>query len=76
MKLTLYTGPECHLCDLAKDELALIDDPCLEVNTKNIREDTHLYHLYAVRIPVLKRHDNDEELNWPFSHHELRRFIQ
>lgn len=76
MKLVLYTGPDCHLCELAKQELALVDAPELELQVLNIRDDSKVYHLYAMRIPVLKRQDNEGELGWPFSHLDIARFIQ
>jgi len=76
MQVNLYTGPQCCLCDDAK---ALIDSLPAEyrpeVTLCNIREDANLYHLYAVRIPVLKRVDNEQELGWPFDQSQLIQFL-
>ena len=77
MNIAFYSGPNCHLCD---DAMALLKQSVrwekLTIETFNIREDTRLYHLYAVRIPVLKRLDNDQELGWPFDLDRLEQFLQ
>ena len=76
MKLTLFTGPQCHLCDLAVDVINSLDGPTLQVEKVNIRDTTEYYHLYAVRIPVLRREDTQQELGWPFDKQQLETFIQ
>ena len=63
MKIAFFTGPQCCLCDDA-DEL---------VRQSSMYEH---YHLYAVRIPVLKREDNGAELGWPFTLDELELFLK
>lgn len=77
MNIILYTGPHCHLCDLAK---SLLDQAAqsrqLRVNQINVRSDSELYHLYGARIPVLKREDNQQELGWPFDTVQLEQFLQ
>lgn len=76
MKLILYTGPNCCLCDEA---MAIIDSlsfsPALVVEKVNIRDSAELYHLYALRIPVLKVDGRIDELGWPFTHEQLENFI-
>ena len=81
MIIDFYTGPQCSLCD---DALALIKQlnmPNLTVVKKNIRQDTQLYHLYSVRIPVIKlvspsNHSQyEQELGWPFTLEQLREFL-
>lgn len=77
MKLILYSGKDCHLCELAKNVLSQINrENNLEVEIFDIKSSHELYHLYAVRIPVLKRPDNQMELGWPFDSNQLRAFIQ
>ena len=76
VKLILYTGPQCHLCDLALLELEQVQNPEFSVEKRNIRENPDDYHLYAVRIPVLKRTDNNNELGWPFTTHDIEQFLQ
>ncbi|NVK58256.1 MAG: glutaredoxin family protein [Alteromonadaceae bacterium] len=77
MKVAFFTGPQCSLCDDAEALIAQSEQATtLEVTKYNIREDTGLYHLYAVRIPVLKREDNGQELGWPFNLNELELFLK
>lgn len=76
MKLAFYTGPECHLCESAEQVLAQTNDAAgLAITKFNIREDANLYHLYAVRIPVIKRLDTGEELGWPFDVEQANKFL-
>lgn len=35
--------------------------------TIEITDDAQLLESYAIKIPVLKRLDNDTELSWPFT---------
>ena len=52
--LTLYSKPDCHLCDVLKEELARVDlgrPVALEV--VDITGDAKLVELYGQRIPVL-----------------------
>jgi len=74
--IAFYTGPNCHLCDDASDVLAATKQAAqLEITKFNIREDANLYHLYAVRIPVIKRLDTGEELGWPFDVEQAEKFL-
>ncbi len=76
VKLAFYTGPQCHLCELADDVLAKTSQADqLEITKFNIREDANLYHLYAVRIPVIKRLDTGAELGWPFDAEQAENFL-
>ena len=79
MKVILYTGPNCSLCD---DALNLIDELKMdvEVNKINIRDCTELYHLYGARIPVVKRDTNHvtqshDDLGWPYTLEQLRAYL-
>jgi hypothetical protein len=79
MKITLYTGPQCELCDQAIALLEQIDCP-FELEKVNIRDSVELYHLYGARIPVIKKNDDieqavDKDLGWPFTLEQLRAFI-
>ena len=77
MQISFFTGPECSLCDDAKALLAqLPEHQQPKVTEYNIRENTNHYHLYAVRIPVLKRDDTGDELGWPFDLTTLKHFLQ
>ncbi|MFC3121676.1 glutaredoxin family protein [Agaribacter flavus] len=76
MKLTLFTGPHCGLCDQAKSLLNTLRIDELDIDEKNVRECVDLYHLYGARIPVIKRHDTLDELAWPFDLEQLKTFLQ
>ncbi len=43
----------------------------LEVESIDIADDTFLFELYGVRIPVVKNEESGEELGWPFDLEEL-----
>ena len=82
IELSFFTGPECSLCDYAQDVLdqaklkVALSELCdFTVEKKNIRDNTEHYHLYAVRIPVLKREDNQKELGWPFDLEQFSEFL-
>lgn len=78
MKLTLYTGPQCSLCDLAEEVVSSLNTQgfLINIDKVNIRDSVDLYHVYGARIPVLKRHDNGAELGWPFGDSDLIDFIK
>jgi len=73
-RLLLYYTEHCHLCDEAE---ALLQAAGLEGDyTKvEIADDPGLLELYEILIPVLKRVDNQKQLNWPFGPGELARFL-
>lgn len=76
MKLILYSGPNCCLCDQAEQIInQLPDRAIIELTKKNVREDTKLYHLYGARIPVVERLDNQTIIEWPFDLAQLEEFI-
>ena len=75
-KVILYSGKQCHLCDLALDLVNQLDESkSPEIEKVDIATDHNAYHLYAVRIPVLKREDNQKELGWPFDLQQLEAFL-
>ena len=77
MRISFFSGPNCCLCDEALSIIeTLPNSERPEINTINIRESTEFYHLYAVRIPVLKREDNQQELGWPFNLQQLSQFLR
>jgi len=81
VKVLLFTTLGCHLCEeaetlwqqwLEKDQET---SRCFQLVPTEIAEDTQLVELYGVRIPVLKRGDNEAELGWPFDLPGLQRFM-
>ncbi|MCV2884153.1 glutaredoxin family protein [Aestuariibacter sp. AA17] len=75
--IAFYSGPHCHLCDVAADVVAAVKESQEWTFEKiNIKTDHQLMHLYGARIPVLKRTDTQEELGWPFDEVALREFLR
>lgn len=69
MIVHFYSTSACHLCDEAlvlieayQQNLAIR----LELKKIDIAEDEALVEAYGIKIPVIKRMDTSEELNWPF----------
>lgn len=62
--LVLYATSGCHLCEQAADLIrGAVAAP---FRTVEIADDEDLLERYGVRIPVLRRLDTGEELDWPF----------
>ena len=62
--LVLYATSGCHLCEQAD---ALIRGAVtVPFHTVEIADDEDLLGRYGLRIPVLRRLDTGEELDWPF----------
>jgi hypothetical protein len=63
----LYTTLGCHLCD---DALAIaqpiLDKKGWKVSLVEIADSPELVDKYGIRIPVLARVDNQDEIGWPF----------
>ena len=72
--LFLYVKPGCHLCDEARDVLALA---ALErqVEESDITRDPGLTSAFGTRIPVLARKDTGKTLDWPFGPAEVRELV-
>ena len=69
--LTLYTRPNCPLCDEAKLMLNLVqEDFPVEFEEINIEEDDKLHEKYMIMIPVLER-DNQVLLYGNIGYAEL-----
>lgn len=76
-KLYFYMTSACHLCEQAALILEkLPTSKKFEVEYRDIAEEQGLIDLYGVRIPVLKRDDNSQELGWPFDELALGRFLE
>ena len=72
--LRLYSRPECHLCDCAR-ELLQETVPGKLFETLNIEDDLVLLERYNIRIPVLQRLDSGAELDWPFDDDDIEAFL-
>lgn len=77
MELLFYTTSQCHLCELA--EALLVSTPMptpIPVDVVDVAQSEELVERYGTRIPVLRRNDTAEELNWPFTREQLLTFLQ
>ena len=73
MSLILYQRDDCHLCDLALEELAAARVP--EFDSVFIDEDVCLEARYGVRVPVLRDEASGAELDWPFDAARLQAWL-
>lgn len=70
--LTLYSRPDCHLCDEALEMLADLGIGCEVVNIEN---DLALVRRYGTRVPVLRRGDEVATLDWPFTEEDVHDYL-
>ena len=69
--LALYATGGCHLCEQAAELIRGVVP--IPFRTVEIADDENLMERYGVRIPVLRRLDTGEELDWPFDAAAVRR---
>lgn len=73
--LTIYTGPNCHLCEQAKAILyPLLTEKGWNLVQVNIQDDELLKEKYGIRIPVVAL-PNGEEKGWPFTTAQIARML-
>jgi predicted DCC family thiol-disulfide oxidoreductase YuxK len=74
-KITLISGPNCHLCDQAKEILyPLLEANNIQLNELNVKDDAALFEQYGLRIPVVVFADGSEK-GWPFTAAQISRMI-
>jgi predicted DCC family thiol-disulfide oxidoreductase YuxK len=74
-KITLISGPNCHLCDQAKEMLyPLLESKNIQLNELNVKDDVALFEQYGLRIPVIVFADGREK-GWPFTAAQIERMI-
>jgi uncharacterized phosphosugar-binding protein len=71
-KIQLYGTGYCHLCEEAE---SILHKAGIVVVSIDIAEDDDMLEKYGVRIPVLRRVDNDAELDWPFDAVSVTQFL-
>lgn len=55
LKLTLYSKKDCHLCDIAKNELDdLRNEIAFSINEVDIEKDRESFEKYKHLIPVIE----------------------
>ena len=73
--LTIYTGPNCHLCEQAKGILyPLLSEKGWTLTEVNIQDDKALQEKYGIRIPVVLL-PSGEEKGWPFTAAQIARML-
>lgn len=65
----------CHLCEQAEALLMPFVEHGLLVELIDIAEREDWVDDYALRIPVLRRLDNGDELDWPFEAEQIASFL-
>lgn len=74
--LTLYTRPDCALCDEAR-ELVEREAPGVHLQAVNVDDDMDLLRRYGDHVPVLVQEGLPDagELRWPFDADGLAEFL-
>ena len=74
-KITLISGPNCHLCDQAKEMLyPLLEANNIQLHELNVTDDVALFEQYGLRIPVVVFADGSEK-GWPFTAAQISRMV-
>jgi glutaredoxin len=74
-QLTIYSGPNCHLCEQAKAILyPLLTEKGWQLVEVNVQECERLKEKYGIRIPVVAL-PNGEEKGWPFTAAQIARML-
>jgi hypothetical protein len=75
VKLTLYSRPECHLCEALLADLEPLLGAHASVETIDVDSSVALERRYGLRIPVLAA--GDIELSgYPLDRERVRRFLE
>lgn len=65
----------CHLCEEAEQVLQPFVAQGLVVELLDIIESSEWLERYSLTIPVLRRVDNGQELNWPFDENDVLQLL-
>jgi hypothetical protein len=75
IKLTLYSRPECHLCEAFLADLKPLLDAEVVVETVDVDSNVALERRYGLRIPVLAA--GEIELSgYPLDRERVRRYLE
>ena len=75
IKLTLYSRPECHLCEAFLGDLLPLLPAGVSVETVDVDSNVALERRYGLRIPVLV--DGDVELSsYPLDRDRVRVYLE
>jgi len=76
IELTLYTGPECHLCSIARDLIyQTLEYGSYELKEIDVTQSLETKKTYGLRIPVLVHEGKNQELPWPFNEVDLQLLV-
>ena len=74
-KLTLYSRPECHLCEALLADLLPLLGPGDSIETVDVDSSVALERRYGLRIPVLAA--GELELSgYPLDRERVRRYLE
>ena len=73
--LTLYTGPNCSLCDKAEAILYQAGLNSSQFEKIDVTGNLELKKSYGLKIPVLAKSEDGQELFWPFELESLLEFL-
>ncbi len=73
--VVFYTTAGCHLCDQALHMVRATVPDDLTIDETEISNSEELMRRYAVRIPVVRLHNQSTELGWPFDESMLREYL-
>ncbi len=65
----------CHLCEEAEALLMPLVERGLVVELLDVADRPEWVERYGVRIPVLRRIDTGDELDWPFDGQQVVDFL-
>ena len=74
-KLTLYSRPECHLCEALLADLLPLLGPSDSVETVDVDSSVALERRYGLRIPVLVAGEL-ELSSYPLDRESVRRHLE
>jgi hypothetical protein len=74
-KLTLYSRPECHLCEALLAELEPLLTADVTVETVDVDSSVALERRYGLRIPVLAAGEV-EISGYPLDRASVRRYLE
>ena len=74
-KLTLYSRPECHLCEALLADLLPLLDADISVETVDVDSSVELERRYGLRIPVLAAGEV-EISGYPLDRASVRRYLE
>ncbi len=70
-QLLLYSTSACHLCEQASALVQPLLGQDWHLEVVDIAASDELFQRYGLTIPVLRRTDTGQEINWPFDSQDV-----